>query len=453
MRVLRALLWLGFAVALVATSIYLTGNYELVDRVTSLFLTAQSWLPLAVSLEQFLLIFLVASLLLLAFAVSLCLAFLVALGASRQRRASYLEVTRRELTKSQEARQLESEQLFALSQALTKQLDKRVIVQAIVEAASRMTSGSQANTIASLWLLHFETDTLRFEQGLYCDETMFAQTACQLTDATFSRAVTTQRPVLLSRWQDGVPLLKPERAASLGAATGVLLVPFVIESAVLGVLLLFCHSDVVKSYESRKGFYDAIWAELTLALAIAVQGEVAILDRLTGTHNREYFMKRLVQELERANRYQLAVSLLMIDIDNFKLVNDMLGHPQGDVVLKIIAKLIKSSIRVIDLAGRYGGEEFIVLLPETGYGEGASSGAGAIAVAERIRKAVDDEFQGMQKPLSLTISLGVVCRRFPEDRDVDYQELIRRADEQLYRAKTTGKNKVCVFAAEPSGAS
>jgi diguanylate cyclase (GGDEF)-like protein len=131
-------------------------------------------------------------------------------------------------------------------------------------------------------------------------------------------------------------------------------------------------------------------------------------------------------------------------------VNDTLGHPQGDAVLKIISKLIKKEVRAIDLAGRYGGEEFVVLLPETGYGEESSSATGALVVAERIRKAIDDEFRGMQKPLSLTVSIGVAVRRFPQDRDADYRELVRWADEELYRAKTTGKNKACVYEHEKS---
>ena len=83
------------------------------------------------------------------------------------------------------------------------------------------------------------------------------------------------------------------------------------------------------------------------------------------------------------------------------------------------------------------------MLPETGYGEDPNV-AGAAVVAERIRQAVDEEFQGLQKPLNLTVSVGVALRRHPEDREMDFQELIRLVDEQLYRAKTTGKNRVCI---------
>lgn len=448
MSFIRGVLWFLLILAILAVAMYVTGNYELVDRLTGLFLQVQPWLPLSFTFEQFLLLVTVASLLAVALSVAVCLVLLVnftaRLSFSQQKHLGAAAAARRELDHVKTHYQQQYEQLIAQGQALIKRLDKRVLVQTILEAASRMTSVPQANSLASLWLVRFETDTLGFEMGLYCDATLFTQTEFQPTEQPFARVTTSEKPLLLPSWEQ-TTLLKSGKTSLLGSATGVILVPLVIESSVLGVLVLFCHPDIIKSYEAQKLFYDAVWGELSLALAIAIQGELAILDRLTGAHNREYFMKRLVQELERSNRFRLSLALLMIDIDNFKLVNDTLGHPQGDAVLKIISKLIKKEVRAIDLVGRYGGEEFIVLLPETGYGEDASSTTGALVVAERIRKAVDEEFRGLQKPLNLTISVGVAIRRFPEDRDADYKELIRLADEQLYRAKTTGKNKVRVF--------
>jgi diguanylate cyclase (GGDEF)-like protein len=300
----------------------------------------------------------------------------------------------------------------------------------------------------SLWLLNFGTDTMRFEVGHYCDEASFTKNEFPPTEPPFSQVIQKQKPWLLPAGRAELPIVKPEKAEQFGAVSSTMVVPLVVENTVLGILMIFCHPDILKSYEEQKGFYDALWEELALALSIAIQGELAIIDRLTGMHNREYFLRRLAQELDRATRYQFPLSLLMVDIDNFKAVNDTLGHPQGDAVLRIISKIARKAVRAIDLVGRYGGEEFIILLPETGLGGDEVSAAGALVVAERIRKGVDDEFRGLQKPLNLSVSIGVAVRRFPEDRSMDQKELIRLADEQLYKAKTSGKNKVCVYVPE-----
>ncbi len=451
MGFLRGLLWVVFAVTLVTVAMYMTGDFALADRLTSFFLTVQPWLPLTLDFDQFLVVLTVMSLIVVTLIVTGCTGLMVLLlgrlSLARQRELGQAAAAKREIGHVREERQRQHERLITLSQLLTKRLDKRVVVHAVVKSASRMTSVTQANSVVSVWLLNLETDTMRFETGMYCDESMFTKGEFQPSEAPFSRVISTQKSWILPSWKDEIAFIKPDKLSRLDALSGAMVVPLMIENSVLSVLVVFCHSDIIKSYEEQKLFYEATWGELALGLAIAIQGEVAILDRLTGVHNREYFMKRLIQEIERANRYQLPISVLMVDIDNFKAVNDTLGHPQGDAVLKIIAKLLKKEIRAIDLAGRYGGEEFIIMLPDTGYGGEAAQTAGtsgALIVAERIRKAIDEEFQGMQKPLNLTVSVGVMVRRYPEEKDTDYRDLIRLADEQLYRAKTTGKNKVCV---------
>ncbi len=440
------------ALVVIAASIPLAQGTQVGDRLLSLFFAAQLWLPSLATFEQFLIVVVAAVLLALALVVLGCVGVVAALSVRHRKQLTRLAASNREVSFRTDQHSRQYEQLLTLGQSLVTQLDKRVLVQHIVEAASRMTSVPKANAIASLWLLHFETETFRFEHGLYCDETLFAKPAFLPTELPFSRIMTTQQPWLSPVEEDDGVLIRPEKVSQLAAATGRILVPLVIEHNVMGALVLFCHPDALQQYEAQPRYYEALWAELALALAIAIQGEVAILDRLTGVHNREYFMKRLVQEVERANRYQLPLSLLMIDIDNFKQVNDTLGHPQGDAVLKIISKIIKKAVRAIDLVGRYGGEEFAVMLPETGYGDDVTATGGAPVVAERIRKMVEDEFHGLQKPLNLTISIGVACRKFPEHREWDYQELIRHADDQLLRAKTTGKNKVCLLLPDKSQA-
>lgn len=441
-------------VALLVAAMYLTGNFEMADRLRSFFLSLEPLLPVTLSFDSFLVTLTVACLLIALLAVTGCIVFFTG-GAARlatviQREQAQSGAAKRELSLAAEQNQHQYEQLLTISQSLTKRLDKRVIVQGIIDAASRIASVGQANSAVSCWVVHLESDTIRFEMGRYCDAAYFAKTEYQPTEQPFAQAIAKQKTCLLKQEDAGRVLVKPEKMGQLGAATEMVVVPMVVEGSVLGFLVVHCHSDFVKSYEAQQAYYESVWGELSLALAIAIQGEVAILDRLTGVHNREYFMKRLIQELERANRFKLPLSLLMVDIDNFKPVNDMLGHPQGDAVLRIVAKLIRKEIRAIDLAGRYGGEEFIIMLPETGYGDESAGVSGALIVAERIRKAVDEEFQGMQKPLNLTVSLGVALRRFPQDKDMDYRELIRLTDTELYKAKTTGKNKVCALKLAPS---
>ena len=454
MAFLRGLLWFLGAVALLVVAMYMTGNFEMADRFTALFIQFQPYLPLSLNVDSFLVLLTVFCFLLAVIVMVSCAALSSAtaarLAAAGQRELAQASAAKREVGVLVEHPHHQYEQLTTISQTLAKRLDKRVLVQGIIEAASRITSAGQANSAVSCWLVHLESDTIRFEMGRYCDNTFFAKTEYLATEQPFARAISTQKTIILNDNDPSRALVKPEKAAQLSNISGMMVVPMVIEESVLGFLVINCHPDVLKNFEQQRGYFEAVWSELALGFAIAIQGEVAILDRLTGVHNREYFMKRLIQELERANRFQLPLSLLMVDIDNFKQVNDMLGHPQGDAVLKIIAKLLKKEVRAIDLAGRYGGEEFIILLPETGFGDEGASASGALVVAERIRKAVDEEFRGMQKPLCLTVSLGVAVRRFPQEREMDYRELIRIADEQLYKAKTTGKNKVCVYQPAPA---
>ena len=442
---------LGIVAATV--TVILTGHHALVDWLTTFFLNLLTRLPIRLSIEQFLIVAASVSVVGMAIVIAVCGILLAAMGTRVSMRrpekpkapADNAELNRlkEELAQVDERHQGEFHQLLQLESILTERLDRRFLIQSIIEAARRVTSTRQADSAVSLWLLNFGNDTFDFETGIYCDQTMFTKSSFQLTEKPFAQAVDSKQIVCFPTVDQELNLADPAKVARLGSANSMMVIPLVIENAVLGVLLAFCHPDTLKAYEERRPFFDVTWNQLTLALAVAVQGELATADRLTGVHNRDYFLKRLHEEIDRSNRYELPLSLLMIDIDNFKPVNDTLGHLQGDAVLKIVAKLIKHGVRAIDLIGRYGGEEFVVLLPETGFRKGGDE-PGPTIVGERVRKAIEEEFEGMQKPLGITVSVGAVVRRFPEDRELDTRALIRLADEQLYRAKTAGKNRVCV---------
>lgn len=157
-------------------------------------------------------------------------------------------------------------------------------------------------------------------------------------------------------------------------------------------------------------------------------------DHLTQLYNRRYMMEVLERELARAERQKAPLSLVMMDIDHFKSVNDRYGHQQGDTVLATIASLARNALRSYDFAVRYGGEEFVLILPSTPLGE-------AILVAERIRRLIEQHcFEKEIASLRVTISMGVST--YPANCVTSATELIREADAALYRAKQGGRNRV-----------
>jgi two-component system cell cycle response regulator len=178
--------------------------------------------------------------------------------------------------------------------------------------------------------------------------------------------------------------------------------------------------------------------------------EQSITDGLTGLRNRRHFDERLHEEFGRAQRYSDPVSLIMLDLDHFKRVNDRYGHQTGDVVLRETSALIRASLRDPDIAARYGGEEFSVILPKTHV-------QGALAVAERIWRAIGAKLfrhvlgEGPDVPppveLRMTCSIGIAF--FPSKDITSADLLVRYADEALYQAKRSGRNSICLFQAQP----
>jgi len=162
----------------------------------------------------------------------------------------------------------------------------------------------------------------------------------------------------------------------------------------------------------------------------------AITDSLTGAHTRRYLMARLDEEIERSEMRKMSLSLLMIDVDLFKGFNDKYGHLVGDQVLRAISLMIEENIREIDYLGRYGGEEFCAVLPDT-------DSDGGFFVAERIRKAIEETgVDAYDTKLKVTVSIGIAS--FPQDAK-NSMELIDKADWALYRSKKRGRNCVTSF--------
>lgn len=206
----------------------------------------------------------------------------------------------------------------------------------------------------------------------------------------------------------------------------------------MGILATFSRDDKSLSLECRRVFHI-----LAGQAAVALDGialfeqvrELAHRDGLTRLYNHLYFMDLLESEVKRARRYKRAVSLLFIDIDDFKLVNDLFGHQAGDEVLVSLARILEGCVRDTDLVGRYGGEEFVILLPESTEREGAF-------LAERLRGIVEGHpFQVGKEHTHITLSIGVASF-FPDQVGTGH-DLVSAADGALLRAKGSGRN--CVF--------
>jgi len=173
--------------------------------------------------------------------------------------------------------------------------------------------------------------------------------------------------------------------------------------------------------------------------------ELAIVDELTQVFVRHHFLERLEEELRRSIRFKLPLTVLMLDIDHFKRYNDDFGHLVGDATLKEVSDLLKRNLRRVDLVGRYGGEEFIVAMPETRI-------ANVVEVAERIRSSIArHDFQVYNVKTKVTVSQGIMVfdgEKAAQSERVDAKaiavELIRKADEAMYRAKEEGRNRVCL---------
>jgi len=210
--------------------------------------------------------------------------------------------------------------------------------------------------------------------------------------------------------------------------------PLILKDKLQGVVLL----ATITSFRSDElPFIEYMTDQISIVLDNALVHEniehLSITDSLTNLYNRRHIAKRMEIEFSRAFRYEHPLSLLIMDIDYFKQVNDTFGHLVGDDALITVARIIRQSVRDSDLCARYGGEEFVVILPHTNRGQ-------ASVVAQKIRQSVAAAAVPAMEGKQLTLSIGVAA--YPDSHALSLEELVRKADEALYRAKEAGRNQV-----------
>jgi diguanylate cyclase (GGDEF)-like protein len=263
-------------------------------------------------------------------------------------------------------------------------------------------------------------------------------------------ALETQRPVLVRDVQSDVLFAQTRKLwAEEGrdvAIRSVAALPFSVDRWRSGTLMLRTERHERDLSQDDVEFADTVVNAAVAAIKRAQALEstradnrrleaLATTDPLTRLLNRRALLERLSREVDRAKRYESMLTLLLLDIDHFKRINDERGHLVGDAVLRQIGALVEASVRTVDIAARYGGEEFVLLLPET-------SQDGGIIFAERLRESIERypfDASG-EEPLHLTASIGVAT--FPSPRVDSTEDLFARADEALYRAKSGGRNQV-----------
>ena len=192
----------------------------------------------------------------------------------------------------------------------------------------------------------------------------------------------------------------------------------------------------IEERKTRDGGTVGIRIDITEAKEREIKlEEMTVTDALTGISNRRYFIERVQQEYEKIARYAGIMSVLLVDADHFKQINDTHGHSAGDQVLRELAEIFSSQLRAPDVVSRYGGEEFAIFLTETSLG-------GAYSIANRIREAVESHaFSHEGKTIPVTVSIG--CSQ-SDKRDGRYEDIIERADRALYKAKEAGRNQVII---------
>ena len=219
----------------------------------------------------------------------------------------------------------------------------------------------------------------------------------------------------------------------------VIAIPMLYENKLLGMFVML---------SERRDFLDTFQVEVLEVLcnqaSVSIANaqlhaeieELATTDGLTGLYNHRLFQEKLTEEFRRLNRYSSPLSLMLIDIDHFKKVNDTYGHPVGDLVLKGVSKIIREEIREMDVPARYGGEEFAVLLP-------ATETEGAKNIAERLRKSVMGKtFSADGRSLHVTVSIGIATALIDAKSK---EELIEKSDQALYYAKHNGRNQSAIW--------
>ncbi len=312
--------------------------------------------------------------------------------------------------------------LNKLGKAISSTLELEPLLELIV---GKMIDVSGANR-TYLMLVNRDTGKLEFRLGANQDNEPLKADDFEVSTSMVRKAVKRKRTMLTVVDEDN-----PSESLQDSEFNAELAVPMYVRDDLLGVI----YADKLGNQpftRSQARLVEQFADQAKIAISNAYLYQRATIDAMTTLYKRSYFDQRLEEELARAARYGTPVTLLMLDLDHFKLLNDTHGHLAGDEALRLVGWIIKTSVRGHDVAARYGGEEFSVIMPQLDL-------VGGVRVAKRIKRRIQNQTRLPQH--TLTISIGAA------EYQVNHtpEELISKADRALYRAKQTGRNKVCTW--------
>jgi diguanylate cyclase (GGDEF)-like protein len=334
----------------------------------------------------------------------------------------------------------ELEVITGLTQVISSTLDPQEILFRIVRQIAEVMPVTRCSIIRVDWLRRYAFVVASFE-----DPTITGIKLSLKKYPEILAALTAKKPVVIEDVRTDPIMKKVQKIIEPLDIRSILVIPILFKEKVIGTLFLRTARSGRTFSENEIRLLNAIGSASSNALHNAFLFEqiedektrlekLAITDYLTGIYNIRYFYHRIIEEFSRCERYAFPISCLMLDIDHFKVINDVYGHKTGDKVLKEFSQLLKKCTRRSDVLARYGGEEFIVLLPQT-------SDEGAFLEAERLRKAVKGhKFKSIKAQRKLTSSFGVAT--YPNKDIKSHDELISAADDALFKAKNSGRDRV-----------
>ena len=335
------------------------------------------------------------------------------------------------LYENEHRRVMELDALRETTADITRELGLKNLLSAILERATALMNA----TGGELGLIDDDGKHIRILVSYNMGSDNVGD-SIELGQGLMGYVVQTKQIEMIENYKNWTGRLETYRENKIYAVIGA---PLMIGNRILGVIGIM-NSDRKRKFSSAEKDLMRLFSQQA---AIAVENaklfeekeRQARVDITTEIYNRRGLLELGKRELDRAHRYERPLAAMMVDIDRFKLVNDTYGHPIGDLVLKELAELLETNVRTIDILGRYGGEEFVILLPET-------TPDRAFEIAERLRKSIANHiFTPERHKLHITISVGVA---FSTGENNGLIDLIKRADDAMYKSKRAGRNRTCV---------